>query len=93
MRRIAQESLQYSRASTHLSEYDLLTPVGQPPRKPSNIGPPPAEEDELEYVDPPTERIPRQPIAPDPAFAAQATAGCSKFLFVSKCQSLITTYR
>ena len=55
----------YSRASTHLSEYDILAPVGQPPRKPSNIGPPPAEEDELEYVDPPTERIPRQPIAPD----------------------------
>jgi hypothetical protein len=55
-----------SRASTHLSEFDLLAPVGQPPRKPSNIGPPPAEEDELEYVDPPTERIPRQPIAPDP---------------------------
>jgi hypothetical protein len=56
----------YSRASTHLSEFDLLAPVGQPPRNPSNIGPPPAEEDELEYVDPPTERIPRQPIAPDP---------------------------
>ena len=57
----------YSRASTHLSEFDLLAPVGQPPRKPQNIGPPPAEEDELEYVDPPTERIPRQPIAPDPS--------------------------
>jgi hypothetical protein len=55
-----------SRASTHLSEFDLLAPVGQPPRRPSNIGPPPAEEDELEYIDPPTERMPRQPIAPDP---------------------------
>jgi hypothetical protein len=55
-----------SRASTHLSEFDLLAPVGQPPRNPSNVGPPPVEEDELEYVDPPTERIPRQPIAPDP---------------------------
>jgi hypothetical protein len=29
-------------------------------------GPPPIEEDELEYVDPPIERIPRQPVAPDP---------------------------
>ena len=58
----------YSHASTHLSEFDLLAPVGQPARNPSNIGPPPDEEDELEYVDPPTERMPRQPIAPDPPF-------------------------
>ena len=28
-----------SRASTHLSEFDLLAPVGQPPRRPSDIGP------------------------------------------------------
>ncbi|KAI0296825.1 hypothetical protein BC826DRAFT_967873 [Russula brevipes] len=54
-----------SRASTHLSEFDLLAPVDQP-RNLSNIGPPPAEEDELEYVDAQTESIPRRPIAPDP---------------------------
>ncbi|KAF8464737.1 hypothetical protein DFH94DRAFT_394802 [Russula ochroleuca] len=54
-----------SHASTHLSEFDLLAPVGQP-RMSSNIGPPPAEEDELEYIDAQTEPIPRQPIAPEP---------------------------
>ncbi|KAI0261769.1 hypothetical protein BC834DRAFT_428415 [Gloeopeniophorella convolvens] len=63
--RIAKSMSNHSRASTHLSEFDLLAPVEQP-RAPSNIGPAPAEEDELEYVDVATEPIPRQPIAPEP---------------------------
>lgn len=72
-----------SRASTHLSEFDLLAPVGQPPRNASNIGPPPVEEDELEYVDPPTERIPRQQIAPDPPLQRRQPQVAVSFLFVS----------
>ena len=74
-RRIAKVSSNHSRASTHFSEFDLLAPVGQ-------LQPPPDEadeaqqevgepEEELEYVDAPTEPIPRQPIAmataPDPS--------------------------
>ena len=54
-----------SHGSTHLSEFDLVAPPGQRQRMP-NIGPPPDEEDELEYTDAQSERIPRQPIAPDP---------------------------
>ncbi|KAI0294272.1 hypothetical protein B0F90DRAFT_1757859 [Multifurca ochricompacta] len=62
----------HSRASTHLSEFDLLAPVEQPRGVSAigkgraargTIGPPPAEEEELEYVDAVTEPIPRQPIA------------------------------
>jgi hypothetical protein len=49
-----------SRASTHLSEFDLLAPVDQ------EVGEPAEEEEELEYVDAPTEPIPRRPIAPNP---------------------------
>ena len=63
-----------SRASTHLSEFDLLAPVGQPPRMP-NIGPPPDEEDELEYTDAQTEPMPRQPIAPDPPMQRRRAQG------------------
>ena len=82
-----------SRASTHLSEFDLLAPVGQPLRKPPNIGPPPTEEDELEYVDPPIERTPRQPITPDPPLQRRQPQVAVSFLFVSLCQSLIAAYR
>lgn len=67
---IAKVASNHSRASTHLSEFDLLAPVDQP----RFIGPPLIESDEaqqevgdpegeLEYVDAPTEPIPRQPIA------------------------------
>ncbi|KAI0255197.1 hypothetical protein BJV78DRAFT_1279415 [Lactifluus subvellereus] len=62
--RIAKIASNHSRASTHLSDFDLLAPVDQPPHL--NIGPSPAEEDELEYIDAPTEPIPRQQIVRDP---------------------------
>ena len=55
-----------SHALTHLSEFDLLAPVGQSARMPSNIGPPPTEEEELEYTNAQMEPMPRQPIAPEP---------------------------
>ncbi|KAH9956105.1 hypothetical protein BGW80DRAFT_274556 [Lactifluus volemus] len=61
--RIAKIASNHSRASTHLSEFDILAPVDVPV---NNIGPTPAEEEELEYVDAPTVPIPRQSIAPDP---------------------------
>jgi len=64
-------------ASTHLSEFDLFAPVNQP-QKPSNIGPPLAEEDELEYVDAQTESIPGRPIAPDPPLQRRHTHEVSK---------------
>lgn len=57
--RIAKVQSNHSRASTHLSEFDLLAPVDQPREAQQE-----QEEDELEYVDAPTEPIPRQPIAP-----------------------------
>jgi len=74
--RIAQIASNHSRASTHLSEFDLLGPVDQQ-RRPSNIGPPPAEEDELEYTDAPTEPMPRQPIAPDSSTQRRRAHGVS----------------
>jgi hypothetical protein len=61
--RIAKIASNHSRASTHLSEFDILAPVDAPV---NNIGPTPAEEEELEYVDAPTVPIPRESIAPDP---------------------------
>ena len=79
--RIAQITSNHSRASTHLSEFDLLAPVAQP-RKPSNIGPPPAEEDELEYIDAAqTEPIPPQPIAPDPPLQRRRAHGVSMCVY------------
>jgi hypothetical protein len=82
-----------SHASTHLSEFDLLAPVGQP-RMSSNIGPPPAEEDELEYIDAQTEPIPRQPIAPEPPLQRRhAHVTVSVCLSVSEFRSLIASHR
>jgi hypothetical protein len=60
--RIAKVQSNHPRASTHLSEFDLLAPVDQQSREAQQE----EQEDELEYVDAPTERIPRQPIAPPP---------------------------
>jgi hypothetical protein len=74
--RIAQIASNHSRASTHLSEFDLLGPVDRQ-RRPPNIGPPLAEEEELEYTDAPTEPIPRQPIAPDPSIQRRRVHGVS----------------
>ncbi|KAH9162593.1 hypothetical protein EDB89DRAFT_632980 [Lactarius sanguifluus] len=67
-KRIAKVASNHSRASTHLSEFDILAPVDQS----RSFGAPPIEteqgesEGELEYVDAPTVPIPRQPIAPNP---------------------------
>jgi len=74
--RIAQVASNHSRASTHLSEFDLLGPVDYP-RQPPNIGPPPAEEDELEYIDAETVPIPRQLITPDPPPQHKPSKGVS----------------
>ena len=73
--RIAKIASNHSRASTHLSEFDLLAPVDRPPH--INIGPPPAEEDELEYIDAPTEPVSRQPIVPDPPLQRRRATGVS----------------
>lgn len=62
-RRIAKVTSNHSRASTHLSEFDLLAPVDHLHEAQQEEGEP---EEELEYVDAPAEPIPRQPIAPDP---------------------------
>ncbi|KAI9436170.1 hypothetical protein H4582DRAFT_458339 [Lactarius indigo] len=68
-RHIAKVASNHSRASTHLSEFDILAPVdqsrsiGPQPMEPEQVGEP---DGELEYVDAPTEPIPRQPIAPNP---------------------------
>jgi hypothetical protein len=80
---VAQIASNYSRASTQLSEFDLLAPV-DPSRRPSNIGPPPAEEDEdeLEYIDAPTVPIPRQPIAPDPSQQRRRAQGVSVYVYL-----------
>ena len=61
-RRITKVTSNHSRASTHLSEFDLLAPVDHHPQQQQQQERP--EEEELEYVDAPTEPIPRQPIAP-----------------------------
>ncbi|KAN0126131.1 Metallo-dependent phosphatase-like protein [Lactarius tabidus] len=60
--RIAKVQSNHPRASTHLSEFDILAPIDQQPSEAQQE----EQEDELEYVDAPTERIPRQPIAPPP---------------------------
>jgi hypothetical protein len=61
--RITKVQSNHSRASTHLSEFDLLAPVYQQPGEAQQGQ---VQDDELEYVDAPTEPIPRQPIAPPP---------------------------
>jgi hypothetical protein len=44
--------------------------------------PPPAEEDELEYIDAQTELIPRQPIAPDPSLQRRRAHGVCVYIYV-----------
>ena len=83
-----------SHASTHLSEFDLLAPLGQSARMPTNFGPPPAEEDELEYTDAPTEPIPRQPIASEPPIQRRhARVAVSVCVSVSESLLLIASCR
>ena len=83
-----------SHASTHLSEFDLLAPVGQSARMPSNIGPPPAEEEELEYTNAQTEPMPHQPIALEPPLQRRhAHAAVSICVSVSEFRSLIASCR
>ena len=60
--RITKVQSNHSRASTHLSEFDLLAPVDQPQQQQQHDEV--EDNDELEYVDVQAEPIPRQPIAP-----------------------------
>lgn len=65
--RIAQAASNNSRASTHLSEYELLGPLEDRYATSSmGVPPPPVmEEDELEYIDPPPDaRVAPPPPAP-----------------------------